>query len=114
MEHQEDKKHNRGCRQKKWATEKLTYRVAVKLATADYFRLITRAYEVGVLSSGYIRKCSRIGYVKERLSEEHAVHERNLYGMANNLNRFSRNANANGLYDERDECKVAVAKIMNI
>ena len=38
------KNHNKGGRPKKRATEKLTYRVAVKLAISDYFRLLTRAY----------------------------------------------------------------------
>lgn len=42
MEYKEDKKRNKGGRPKKGATEKLTYRVAVKLAAADYFRLMTR------------------------------------------------------------------------
>lgn len=69
---------------KKGATEKLTYRVAVKLAAADYFRLMTRAYEAGVSSSEYMRECFRNGHVKGRLSEEHAAHVRNLCGIANN------------------------------
>ena len=111
MEHKEDKKRNKGGRPKKGATEKLKYRVAVKLAAADYFRLLTQAHEAGVSPSEYMRECFRNGHVKERLSEEHAAHVRNLCGMANNLNQLARKANANGLYDERDECKVAVARI---
>ena len=78
MDKKEDKKHNKGGRPKKGATEKLTYRVAVKLAAADYFRLMTRAYEAGVSSSEYMRECFRNGHVKGRLSEEHAAHVRNL------------------------------------
>ena len=53
MEHKEDKKLNKGGRPKKGATDKMTYRVAVKMAAADYFRLLTRAYEAGVSPSGY-------------------------------------------------------------
>lgn len=111
MEHKEDKKRNKGGRPKKGATEKLTYRVAVKLAATDYFRLMTRAYEAGVSSSEYMRECFRNGHVKGRLSEEHAAHVRNLCGMANNLNQLARKANAGGFYEERDDCKVAVARI---
>ena len=111
MEYKEDKKRNKGGRPKKGATEKLTYRVAVKLAAADYFRLMTRAYEAGVSSSEYMRECFRNGHVKGRLSEEHAAHVRNLCGMANNLNQLARKANAGGFYEERDDCKVVVARI---
>ena len=111
MEYKEDKKRNKGGRPKKGATEKLTYRVAVKLAAADYFRLMTRAYEAGVSSSEYMRECFRNGHVKGRLSEEHAAHVRNLCGMANNLNQLARRANAGGFYEERDDCKVVVARI---
>ena len=92
MEHKEDKKRNKGGRPKKGATEKLTYRVAVKLAAADYFRLLTQASDAGVSTSEYMRECFRNGHVKGRLSEEHAVHVRNLCGMANNLNQLVRKA----------------------
>ncbi len=86
MEHKEDKRRNKGGRPKKGATDKMTYRVAVKMAAADYFRLLTRAHEAGVSPSGYMRKCFQNGHVKERLSKEHSDHVRKLCGMANNLN----------------------------
>ena len=39
MEHnKENKERNKGGRPKKEAPEKLKYRVAVKMATADYYR----------------------------------------------------------------------------
>ena len=66
MEHKEDKKRNKGGRPKKGATEKLTYRVAVKLAAADYFRLLTQASDAGVSTSEYMRECFRNGHVKGR------------------------------------------------
>lgn len=71
------------------ATEKLKYRIAVKMTAADYFRLLTRSHEAGVSPSEYMRECFRNGHVKERLSEEHA----------------------GGFHDERWDCKVAVARI---
>lgn len=83
----EHKERNKGGRPKKGATEKLKYRVAVKLATADYYRLLTQAHEAGVSPSEYMRECFRNGHVKERLSEEHAGYVRQLCGMANNLNQ---------------------------
>lgn len=75
MEHKE---RNKGGRPKKEATEKLKYRIAVKMATADYFRLLTRAYEAGISPSEYMRECFRNGYVQERLSKEHSDYVRRL------------------------------------
>ena len=57
MEHnKENKERNKGGRHKKEAPEKLKYRVAVKMATADYYRLLTRAHEAGVSPSEYMRE----------------------------------------------------------
>ena len=50
---EQNKERNKGGRPKKEATEKLKYRVAVKMATADYYRLLTRAHEAGVSPSEY-------------------------------------------------------------
>lgn len=111
MEHKEYKKRNKGGRPKKGATEKLKYRVAVKLAAADYFRLLTQAHEAGVSPSEYMRECFRNGHVKGRVSEEHAGHIRQLCGMANNLNQLAHKANAGGFSEVRWDCKVAVARI---
>lgn len=110
-QNKEHKERNKGGRPKKEATEKLKYRVTVKMAAADYFRLVTRAYEVGVPPSEYMRECFRNGHVKERLSEEHAGFIRQLCGMANNLNQLAHKANARGFHDEKWDCKVAVARI---
>lgn len=111
MEQKGDKKRNKGGRPKKGATDKMTYRVAVKMAAADYFCLLTRAYEAGVSPSEYMRECFRNGYVKERLSKEHSDYVRKLCGMANNLNQLARRANAGGYSEVGWDCKVAVARI---
>ncbi|WP_287565775.1 MobC family plasmid mobilization relaxosome protein [Parabacteroides sp.] len=108
MEHKE---RNKGGRPKKGVTDKLKYRVSVKMAAADYFRLLTQAHDAGTSPSEYMRECFRNGYVKERLSKEHSDHIRKLCGMANNLNQLARKANAEGFYDEQWDCKVAVARI---
>ena len=111
MEHKEYRKRNKGGRPKKGATEKLKYRIVVKLATADYFRLLTQAHESGVSPSEYMRECFRNGYVQERLSEEHAGYIRQLCGMANNLNQLAHKANVEGFTEARWDCKVTVARI---
>ncbi|WP_289187972.1 MobC family plasmid mobilization relaxosome protein [Bacteroides acidifaciens] len=108
---EQKKERNRGGRPRKEATEKLKYRVAVKMMAPDYFRLLTQAHKTGVSPSEYIRECFRNGYVKERLSEEHAGYMRQLCGMANNLNQLARKANTGGFSGVRWDCKVAVARI---
>lgn len=50
----EHKERNKGGRPKKEATEKLKYRIAVKMTAADYFRLLTRSHEAGVSPSEYM------------------------------------------------------------
>ena len=111
MEHKEYKKRNKGGRPKKETAEKLSYRIGVKMAAADYFCLLTRAHEAGISPSEYMRECFRNGHVRERLSEEHAGYIRQLCGMANNLNQLARKANAGGFHDEQWDCKGAVARI---
>ncbi len=77
----------------------MTYSVAVKMAVADYFRLLTRAYEVGVSPSGYMRECFQNDHVKEQLSKEHSDHVRKLCGMANNLKLLARKGIPEGFID---------------
>ena len=108
---EQKKERNKGGRPQKEETEKLKYRVAVKMATPDYFRLLTKAYEARISPSEYVRVCFRNGQVKEWLSEEHAGYVRQLCGMANNLNQLARKANTGGFSEVRWDCKVAVARI---
>ena len=107
----EHKERNKGGRPKKEATEKLKYRITVKMATEDYYLLKSKAKSAGVSASEFIRGCVTEGGVKERLSKEHAGYIRQLCGMANNFNQLARKANAGGFHDERWDCKVAVARI---
>ena len=44
---EQKKELNKGGRPRKEETEKLKYRVAVKMATPDYFRLLTQAHKAG-------------------------------------------------------------------
>ena len=114
MEHKEYKKHNKGGRPKKGATEKLSYRIGVKMAAADYFRLLTQAHDAGTSPSEYMRECFRNGYVKERLSKKHTDHVRQLCGMANNLNQLVRKANAEGYTSVFLPCRTLMIEIDNL
>lgn len=64
---------NKGGRPVKRATEKLKYRVTVKMATEDYYLLKSKAKSAGVSASEFIRGCITEGGVKERLSKEHGT-----------------------------------------
>ena len=48
---------NKGGRPVKGATEKLKYRVTVKMATEDYYLLKSKAKSAGVSASEFIRGC---------------------------------------------------------
>ena len=106
-----DKEKNKGGRPPKGATEKLKYRITLKMATADYFALLAQAKNAGVSANEYLRGCFRNGYVKERLTAEHSDYVRKLCGMANNLNQLAHKANAAGFVTVRMECRVLVARI---
>ena len=93
---QNAERNNKGGRPPKSTTDKLKYRVTVKLATLDYYTLKSRARSAGISASEYLRECFRKGYVRQRLTAEHSDYIRKLCGMANNLNQLAHKANAGG------------------
>lgn len=105
---------NKGGRPVKNAAEKLKYRITVKMATADYYLLKSKAKSAGVSPSEFIRGCVRNGEVKERLTKEHCDHIRKLCGMANNLNQLARKANAEGYTSVFVPCRTLMIEIDNL
>lgn len=103
---QNTERNNRGGRPPKSTTDKLKYRVTVKLATPDYYTLKSRARSAGISASEYLRECFRKGYVRQRLTAEHSDYIRKLCGMANNLNQLAHKANAGGFDTAKLECRV--------
>ena len=93
---QNAERNNKGGRPPKSTTDKLKYRVTVKLATPDYYTLKSRARSAGISASEYLRECFRKGYVRQRLTAEHSDYIRKLCGMANNLNQLAKKANEAG------------------
>ena len=104
---------NKGGCPVKEATEKLKYRVTVKMATEDYYLLKSKAKSAGV-SAEFIRGCITEGGVKERLSKEHGDLIRKLCGMANNLNQLARKANAEGYASVFIPCRTLMIEIDNL
>ena len=105
---------NKGGRPVKGVTEKLKYRITVKMATEDYYLLKSKAKSAGVSASEIIRGCITHGGVKERLSKEHGDLIRKLCGMANNLNQLARKANAEGYASVFLPCRTLMIEIDNL
>ena len=105
---------NKGGRPVKGTTEKLKYRITVKMATEDYYLLKSKAKSAGVSASEFIRGCVTEGGVKERLSKEHGDLIRKLCGMANNLNQLARKANAEGYTSVFLPCRTLMIEIDNL
>ena len=110
---QNTERNNKGGRPPKSTTDKLKYRVTVKLATPDYYTLKSRARSAGISASEYLRECFRKGYVRQRLTAEHSDYIRKLCGMANNLNQLAHKANAGGFDTAKLECRVQVAFVFS-
>lgn len=105
---------NKGGRPVKGVTEKLKYRITVKMATEDYYLVKSKAKSAGVSASEFIRGCTANGGVKERLSKEHGELIRKLCGMANNLNQLARKANAEGYASVFLPCRTLMIEIDNL
>ncbi len=105
---------NKGGRPVKGVTEKLKYRITVKMATEDYYLLKSKAKSAGISASEFIRGCVTNGGVKERLSKEHGDLIRKLCGMANNLNQLARKANAEGYASVFLPCRTLMIEIDNL
>lgn len=105
---------NKGGRPVKGVTEKLKYRITVKMATADYYLLKSKAKSAGVSASEFIRGCVTNGGVIERLSKEHGELIRKLCGMANNLNQLAKKANAEGYVSVFVPCRTLMIEIDNL
>lgn len=104
----------KGGRPAKGVTEKLKYRITVKMATEDYYLLKSKAKLAGVSASEFIRGCIRDGGVKERLTKEHGDLVRKLCGMANNLNQITRKANAEGYASVSMSCRTLMMEMDNL
>lgn len=105
---------NKGGRPVKGVTEKLKYRITVKMATADYYLLKSKAKSAGVSASEFIRGCITQGSVRERLSKEHCDLIRKLCGMANNLNQLARKANTEGYTSVFIPCRTLMIEMDNL
>ena len=111
---QNTERNNKGGRPPKSTTDKLKYRVTVKLATPDYYTLKSRARSAGISASEYLRECFRKGYVRQRFTAEHSDYIRKLCGMANNLNQLTRKAHREGVKLHYGQCQHLLLSLENI
>ena len=95
--------HNKGGRPIKSPSQKLKYRIAVKLKTEDFYRIKSNAKKAGLTNTEYVRQMAINGIVKSRITPEILDCVRKLSGMANNLNQIAKKANTVGYNDARTE-----------
>jgi hypothetical protein len=96
--HDGDKRRNRGGRPKKEAAEKLKYKVAIFLATKDYYALKAKAKAAKLRIGEVARRAVTGCRITPRFTPEQAAGIRNLSGMGNNLNQLTKLAHQAG-YD---------------
>lgn len=104
-------KFNKGGRPRKSNFQKKRYKVAMKMATEEYYGLKTKAGTANMTLSEYMRQCIASSSVRERITLEVQTYIRKLCGMANNLNQIARKANAQGYTNARKEYIYLAEKI---
>ena len=95
--------HNKRGRPMKSPSQKLTYRIAIKLKTEDFYTIKFNAKKAGLTKTEYVRQMAINGIVKSRITPEMLDCIRKLSGMANNLNQIAKKANSVGYNDARTE-----------
>lgn len=101
----------KGGRPKLNSSQKLKYRVAVKLCTQDFYTLKAKAVQAGMTYTELARM-SIIGCnIRQRLTPEQMDCVRKLSSMGNNLNQITRKANAEGYTNARGEYLYLADKI---
>ena len=108
------KNRNKDGRPKLPTSQKKSYGITVKLATADYYLLKAKAREMGVTISELIRSTIKNCVVKQRLNAEHLRHILQLTGMANNVNQLAKKAHVYGYLMAEKENLMIVTQIENV
>jgi hypothetical protein len=92
-------------------SQKLIYRVAVKLCAQDYDTLKEKAAQAGITCSELARMAITGCVVRQLLTPQQMDCIRKLSGMGNNLNQIARKANAEGYTHARREYLYLADKI---
>jgi hypothetical protein len=95
-------------------SQKLKYRIAVKLCTQDFYTLKAKAAQAGITYTELARMAITGCSVLQRLTPEQMDCIRKLSGMGNNLNQIAHKANAQGYSEARSEYLYLADMIDNI
>jgi hypothetical protein len=106
-----DKRRNRGGRPKKEAAEKLKYKVAIFLATKDYYALKAKAKAAKLRIGEVARRAVTGCRITPHFTPEQAAGIRNLAGMGNNLNQLTKLAHQAGYAANASETMRVVGEI---
>ena len=106
--------NKKGGRPKLNPSEKLQYRIPVRLCTRDFYALKAKASQAGMTYTEVARMAIIGCQIRQRLTPEQMDCIRKLSGMGNNLNQIARRANAEGYIDARTEYFYLADKIDNV
>jgi len=95
--------NKKGGRPRLNPSQKLRYRVAVKLCAQDYDILRIKAAEASITCSELARMAITGCTIRQRLTPLQMDCIRKLSGMGNNLNQIARKANSEGYSNARGE-----------
>ncbi len=101
-------KHRGGAPRKAVKMEKS---IRVRLSATQYFLIESKAKSAGMKISDWFRAAAVSAKVIARLSPEERLRMRELSGMANNLNQFTKVANGGGLLSMARDGVALMAKI---
>lgn len=105
------KKNPKGGRPPKSDVERLKERLVVKMTSADYCTLRSKAQAAGLTWTEYARTALTRSVVRQRLTAEQMTLLRQFAGMANNLNQLARQAHSTGYAQAAAECTALIKKI---
>lgn len=94
--------------------ERLVFERSVRMDMATFYKIKGIAITSGKPLATCMREILKDGYVRERLTPEHADMVRKLIGMATNLNQVAHRANAAGYASISGQCSSMVADIQKI
>lgn len=94
--------------------ERLMYERSIRMNMETFYRIKGMAMKSGKPFATTAREILEKGYVRERLTPEHAVMVRQLTGMATNLNQIAHKANAAGYSAVSAQCTAMASRIRHI
>lgn len=105
---------NKGGRPKLGLSEVKKYRLSIRIAAADYYRIKSMVAESGLSQNEILRKLIENTDIIPRLKPEEADYIRKLVGMANNLNQLAHMGHIYGFDAVSVQCEASTREIVEL